>query len=87
MSDTSGRADLRQVIPISEGYRRREERREASRMRDDEPPMSKRQVAERYGVSVRTVSRWMQRGLPYSKPYEGGAVRLWATEVDAWMQP
>lgn len=48
--------------------------------------IGKREVAERYGVTVRTVSRWMARGLPYLKPYEGGAVRFRPVEVEAWMR-
>jgi excisionase family DNA binding protein len=49
-------------------------------------PLSKADVARRYGVSVRTVSRWMQRGCPYRKPYAGGSVRFRAAEVDAWLR-
>lgn len=48
--------------------------------------IGKQEVAERYGVTVRTVSRWMTRGLPYLKPYEGGAVRFRPAEAEAWMR-
>lgn len=71
-------AHLRNVIPLDEARQRRAAR--------EERPVTKAQIAAHYGVDVRTISRWMARGLPYHKPYEGGAVRLYISECDAWFR-
>lgn len=52
--------------------------------RTDEPRVTKKQVAARYGVSEKTVERYMKRGLPHEKPHERGAVRFVMSEVEEW---
>ena len=45
-------------------------------------------VAEHCGVSIRTVSRWMDLGLPYAKPdpsQQGVVLIKWA-DLDAWLE-
>lgn len=49
-----------------------------------EPLQTKSEIAEHFRVSERTIERWMDRGLPYRKPYEGGSVRFSLAECDAW---
>jgi phage terminase Nu1 subunit (DNA packaging protein) len=46
------------------------------RRRGQEPPKTKKEIAEHFKVTERTITRWMQRGLPYDKPFEGGSVRF-----------
>jgi excisionase family DNA binding protein len=47
--------------------------------------LTKRELAARWGVSERSVERWMrERGLPFEKPFEGGMVRFVPSEVEAW---
>lgn len=51
--------------------------------------MDKKELAERFSVSVRTVERWMKHGCPYRKIGASGlggkAVRFRLEEVDAWL--
>lgn len=47
-------------------------------------PITKAQVAEHFSVSVRTVTRWMNTGLPYSKPYDGGSPRFNLRDCQDW---
>lgn len=60
----------------------------ASRRRSavvDEPRETKRELARRWGVSERSIERWMrERGLPYEKPFDGGMVRFVPSVVDEW---
>lgn len=53
-------------------------------VRGVERPATKAEVAEHFGVSVRTISRWMARGMPYSKPFEGGSVRFDLRDCREW---
>lgn len=46
---------------------------------------TKRQFAERFSVSPRTVSNWLSRGLPFLKLSER-AVRVPVTEGTAWVK-
>lgn len=50
---------------------------------------SKRQVARWFGVSVRTVERWMRRGLPYLRlgPTSKHPVRFRREDVERWLDP
>lgn len=57
------------------------------RSRVDEPRVTKKEVAARFGVSTKTVERYMGRKanpLPFEKPHERGAVRFVMSEVEAW---
>jgi excisionase family DNA binding protein len=47
--------------------------------------VNKATVAAHLSVSQRTVERYMRRGLPYVKLYDGGAVRFRIAAVDAWL--
>lgn len=47
---------------------------------------TKAEVAEHFRVTERTIERWMARGLPYSKPFVGGAVRFRLSDCDAWFR-
>jgi excisionase family DNA binding protein len=51
-----------------------------------EPWKSKREIAEHLGVSIRTVQRWMNEGLPFSKVFERGPAKFRRTEVDQWLK-
>lgn len=50
-----------------------------------EPVVTKREIAARYRVSERTITRWMGKGMPYDKPFEGGLVRYSERECDDWI--
>lgn len=52
--------------------------------RGREQPCTKAQVAAHFRVSTRTISRWMDRGMPFDKPFEGGSVRFRLSECDQW---
>lgn len=52
----------------------------------DEPRVTKKQIAALYGVSPKTIERYMARGLPYEKPFENGAVRFVPSAVERWWQ-
>lgn len=57
------------------------------RPRTDEPRVTKKQVAAHFGVSTKTIDRYMRRPvnpLPFEKPFERGAVRFVMSEVEAW---
>lgn len=56
------------------------------RARSDEPWVSKRDIAAFFGVSGRTVERWMRRGLPFDKPFAGGSVRYRLSECEEWFR-
>lgn len=60
-----------EVIPLHVGAGHR---RALARM-VEEPWGSKRELAERLGISTRTVDRWVQQGLPEAKWNEPGAWR------------
>lgn len=47
-------------------------------------PQTKAEVAEHFAVSTRTISRWMERGLPFDKPFEGGSVRFDLRDCQDW---
>jgi predicted DNA-binding transcriptional regulator AlpA len=57
------------------------------RVRPQEPRVTKRQIAEHFGVSTKTIERYMSREanpLPFEKPHERGAVRFVMSDVEAW---
>lgn len=57
------------------------------RPRTDEPRVTKKDVAAHFGVSTKTIDRYMRRPanpLPFEKPFERGAVRFVMSEVEAW---
>lgn len=61
------------------------ERREARRGSAGEERLTKAQLAGRWGVSERSIERWMrERGLPFEKPFEGGMVRFVPSLVEEW---
>ncbi len=52
----------------------------------NDPPLTEREVAERLGVSPRTVRRWRSRGLlPFAKI--AGTVRIRWSDVDQASRP
>lgn len=58
-----------------------------SSRRGQEKPRTKAEIAEHFGVSVRTISRWMSsRGMPFDKPFEGGSVRFSLRDCEAWFR-
>ena len=69
---------LRKVISIDEARQRR--------ALGSEPWVSKRDVAEHFNVHVGTIDRWMKKGLPYNKPFEGGTVRFVIADCDEWFR-
>lgn len=52
--------------------------------RGQEKPKTKREIAEHFSVTERTITRWMARGLPYDKPFEGGSVRFNLARCVEW---
>lgn len=46
---------------------------------------NKKQVMERYGVTLATVNNWMKHGLPYYK-IGSRLVRFDLSEVDEWLK-
>jgi predicted DNA-binding transcriptional regulator AlpA len=69
------------VVDLFGGRRRRR--------RSEEPRVTKAVVAEHFGVSEKTIERYMRPGrgrrpLPHEKPFERGAVRFVLSEVEAW---
>jgi hypothetical protein len=53
--------------------------------RIDRATDTKRQFAERFSVSPRTVSTWLSRGLPFLKLSER-AIRIPVIEGEAWVR-
>lgn len=47
--------------------------------------LSKKQVAERFGISVSTVNNYMRQGMPFYK-VGGKLVRFIADEVEIWVK-
>lgn len=77
-------SELAQVIDFASAR----ERRQALRT---EPWVTKARVAEHFGVSIRTVTRWMypkepgRRSLPFDPgPWTGMPPRFKLSEVEAW---
>ena len=64
------------------GYRARAPRR--MRPVADETYLTKAALAHRWSVCERTLERWMRTGLPYSKPFEHGAVRFPLSLCESW---
>jgi transposase len=54
--------------------------------RANEPWLSKREIAAHFGVSVRTITRWMQDGMPYRKRYEQAHPRFQISRCEEWME-
>jgi len=54
--------------------------------RQPEPWLSKREIAEHLGVSIRTVQRYMAAGMPFHRAYPTSPVRMKVSEVDSWMR-
>lgn len=48
--------------------------------------MTKREIAAHFKVTERTITRWMRRGLPYDKPFEGGSVRFNLARCVEWFE-
>lgn len=46
--------------------------------------VTKVEIAAHFRVDVRTITRWMGRGMPFDRPYEHGAVRFVVAECEAW---
>ncbi len=69
---------LRQVVSIDEARHRR--------ALESEPWMTKREVAAHFDVHVGTIDRWMKKGLPYEKRFDGGIVRLQKHACDEWFR-
>lgn len=47
---------------------------------------TKREVAAHFRVSERTIERWMDRGLPFEKPFENGLVRFRLLACERWFR-
>lgn len=47
--------------------------------------LSKKQVAEKFGISVSTVNNYMRQGMPFYK-VGGKLVRFIADEVEIWVK-
>lgn len=62
------------------------ERRERRLQRDTEALLTKRQIAEHFAVTVRTVDRWMTKGCPVALKLWGGsgAPRFHVSAVSEW---
>ena len=52
--------------------------------RQPEPWVGKRAVAEHFGVTPRTVNRWMSAGMPYARKYPNAPCRFKLSEVERW---
>ncbi len=52
----------------------------------DVPWMTKREIAAHFGVHVGTIDRWMKKGMPYEKRFEGGVVRFVIADCEAWFR-
>ncbi len=59
---------------------------QGGRARRDVPWKSKREVAAHFSVHPGTIDRWMKKGLPYEKRFEGGVVRFVIADCDAWFR-
>jgi excisionase family DNA binding protein len=48
---------------------------------------TKAEIAAHFGVSTRTVERWMRdRGFPCLRRFEGGSVRFRLADCEAWLR-
>jgi excisionase family DNA binding protein len=53
----------------------------------DKKLLTRKELAERYGVNVETVSRWVRRGCPVRRASAyRSPMRFDADEVDAWLK-
>lgn len=48
--------------------------------------IDKKQVAERFGISVSTVNNYMREGMPFYKIGAGKLVRFVPEEVEKWIK-
>lgn len=48
--------------------------------------LDKKQVAERFGISVSTVNNYMREGMPFYKIGAGKLVRFVSEEVEKWIK-
>ena len=48
--------------------------------------IDKKQIAERFGISVSTVNNYMREGMPFYKIGAGKLVRFNAEEVEKWIK-
>jgi excisionase family DNA binding protein len=58
-------------------------RRAADPFRD--LPLTKKQAADYLSVSVPTIDRWMNQGLPYEKPTPKAHPRFYKAKLDEWV--
>ena len=54
--------------------------------RGDKMYLDKKQVAERFGISVSTVNNYMREGMPFYKIGAGKLVRFVPEEVEKWIK-
>lgn len=54
---------------------------------DNAAPMTIEQVAEMYGVSRRTVHRWIASGKLHAFKLAGGSVRIQRSDAEALLEP
>ena len=48
--------------------------------------LNKKQVAEKFGISIPTVDNYMRKGMPFYKIGAGKLVRFNPDEVEKWMK-
>lgn len=46
--------------------------------------LTKNDLAKRWGVTIRSINRYMEKGLPYTKSSLNGRVYFTVTEVERW---
>lgn len=77
-------AHLQKVVSIDAARKARER---GGPRGPQEPPLTKKEIAAHFKVHERTITRWMRdRGMPYSKPFEGGSVRFDCEPCEAWFR-
>ena len=57
-----------------------------NKKRGDKMYLDKKQIAERFGISVSTVNNYMREGMPFYKIGAGKLVRFNPDEVEKWIK-
>ncbi len=56
------------------------------RLVKDEQPMTIGEIATHFGVSTRTITRWIGDGMPHVRPFEHGLLRFSHSTCDTWFR-